>query len=419
MLFYVLMPWHLDGRERFLAWIAAGFLVLILAAKFQSGTPARTLSGVSPDVDKLQRLRASYVFVGAWFGQYWLHHLFLCAVALGAWWRIADRLEGFAQFLLALVPVLGLLSLLVAWITTDVLAWSLMPQLQPARAVLWTTFAAVVSSAMAACISETFGERVLWLTVPFAVTIQVQPLTLLWPSRFELLQHLAFVVLLAVVAAISIRWSAWAPGAVVVASMFVILYGAGVRNYPQIHSPDLDGLSAWARATTPIEAIFHFPDAGKELYPGIFRARAERAVWVDWKGGGQVNFMEPLAREWWRRWSALPAGTGAMFVRKAGRCGPAALFANAKYCVERPGPALNRSPGGPPPLTIPAPAHAARIASSHSARVFTVPRRFATPPVTWTFTCDASTSALRFSASSIPPGHPRPRPPPAPNSLHL
>lgn len=338
MLFYVVMPWHLDGRWRFLAWIAAAVLVVVLAAKYQPGIRLEQdfFSRVSPDVDKLQRMRASYVFVGAWFGQYWFHHLFLCAVALGAWWRIGDRVEGFAQFLLALVPVLGLLSLLVAWITTDVLAWSLMPQLQPARAVLWTTFAAVVSSAIAAGLATTLGERFLWLTLPFAVTIQVQPLALLWPSTPVLLQHLGIVVALAVVAALSIRYSAWAPGAVVAASMFVVLYGAGVRNYPQIHSPELDGLSAWARATTPIEAVFHFPDAGKELYPGIFRARAERAVWVDWKGGGQVNFMEPLAREWWRRWSAIPNGSGDYIVRKAGRCSANTLYANARYCVERP-----------------------------------------------------------------------------------
>lgn len=338
MLFYVLMPWHLDGRWRFLSWIVAAIAVMVVAAKYQSGIRLEQdfFSRVSPDVDKLQRLRASYVFVGAWFGQYWLHHFFLCAVALGAWWRIGDRLDGFAQFFLALIPVLGLMSLLVAWITTDLLAWSLMPQLQPARAALWITFGAVVSSAIAACISNSLGERALWLCVPLAITIQVQPLALLWPSRFDLLLHLALVILLAIGASLSIRWGAWAPGTVVVAGMFVILYGAGIRNYPQIHSQELDGLSAWARATTPIEAVFHFPDAGKELYPGIFRARAERAVWVDWKGGGQVNFMEPLAREWWRRWSALPAGTGEYVVRKTGRCGAATLFANAKYCVERP-----------------------------------------------------------------------------------
>jgi len=144
------------------------------------------------------------------------------------------------------------------------------------------------------------------------------------------------VVLLALLGAFSVRLGAWAPGLTVIAAMLLIPGWGGVRNYPQIHSAELDGLSQWARSSTPIEAVFHFPDAGKELYPGIFRARAERAVWVDWKGGGQVNFMAPLAREWSRRWSALPAGSGDFVVRKAGRCGGAALFANAKYCVERP-----------------------------------------------------------------------------------
>lgn len=338
MVLYVMMPWHLDGRWRFIGWLAAAFVVLIVAAKYQAGVRLEQefFSRISPDVEKLQRMRASYVFTGMWFGQYWLHHLFLCAVALGAWWRVGDRLDDFAQFLLALLPVLGILSIFVAWVTTDLLGWSLMPQLQPARTLLWTTFAAVISCGLAAGVATGLGERMLWLIVPFAVSIQVQPLQLLWPSKPELLQHLALTIALALGAAFVLRLGAWAPGAVIVVAMFLILYVGGVRNYPQIHSAELDGLSAWARANTPIEAVFHFPDSGKELYPGIFRARAERAVWVDWKGGGQVNFMEPLAREWWRRWSALPAGSGDFLVRKAGRCGANALFANAKYCVERP-----------------------------------------------------------------------------------
>jgi len=161
-------------------------------------------------------------------------------------------------------------------------------------------------------------------------------LDFLWPSTPAIWQHLGLTVALAVLGALALRFGAWAPGLVTVAAMFLILHAGGIPNYPAAHSPELDGLSMWARSATPIEAVFHFPDAGKELYPGIFRARAERAVWVDWKGGGQVNFMEPLAREWWKRWSALPAGTGDFLVRKAGRCGAAALFTNSKFCVERP-----------------------------------------------------------------------------------
>ena len=38
------------------------------------------------------------------------------------------------------------------------------------------------------------------------------------------------------------------------------------------------------------------------LDPGIFRAEALRAVYVDWKGGGQVNFLKDFAMEWWSRW---------------------------------------------------------------------------------------------------------------------
>ncbi|MBL8236361.1 MAG: hypothetical protein JNM66_03005 [Bryobacterales bacterium] len=337
LLVYVLLPWHLDGRWRFLGWILGAVAVMLVAAKFQAGIRLEQdfFSQVSPDVEKLQRMRASYVFVGSWFGQYWLHHLFLAGVGMAAWWRAGERLEGFGQFLLGLLPVLGLLSLLISWVAMDWLGWGLMPQLQPARAVLWTTFAAVVTSAIAAGAAEGIGERVVWLLVPLAVAVHTRPVELLWPSNEALLQHLGLVVLLAMLGAFSLRMGAWAPGLVVIGAMFLIPNLGGVRNYPQIHSAELDELSQWARRETPIGAVFHFPDAGKELYPGIFRARAARAVWVDWKGGGQVNFMEPLAREWWRRWSALPAGSGEFEVRKAGRCGSGAVFANAKFCVGR------------------------------------------------------------------------------------
>lgn len=333
---HVLMPWQREGRWRFLAWIAAAIAVIALSAKYQAGVRLHQdfFSTISPDVEQMQRLRTSYVWVGAWFGQLWLHHFFLAAVGLAAWWRIGDRLDSFSRFLLGSLPLLGLLSLLIAWVTTDWLKWSLMPQLQPARAVLWTTFAAIVSTSIAAGLARSLTEKTLWLLLPFAATIQTRPLDLLWPNSPALFQHLLLAAALALLAAWSLRLPAWAPGLAIVASMFAILHIGGVRNYPQVHSPELDALSAWARSATPLDAVFHFPEAGRDGTPGIFRERALRAVWVDWKGGGQVNFMEPLAREWWRRWSAMPAGSGQFTVRKAGNCRKSPLFSNPKYCVE-------------------------------------------------------------------------------------
>ena len=61
-------------------------------------------------------------------------------------------------------------------------------------------------------------------------------------------------------------------------------------------------LSEWALQNTPKDAIFLFPGAGKKPAAGVFRSEALRAVYVDWKGGGQVNYLPELGEIWWSRW---------------------------------------------------------------------------------------------------------------------
>ena len=75
-----------------------------------------------------------------------------------------------------------------------------------------------------------------------------------------------------------------------------------MSNYPDLHTPEIADLSRWARDNTPRAAMFLFPDAGHQLYPGIFRVDASRAVYVDWKSGGQVNYLKDFAEEWRTRW---------------------------------------------------------------------------------------------------------------------
>jgi len=53
--------------------------------------------------------------------------------------------------------------------------------------------------------------------------------------------------------------------------------------------------------------MFLFPDLGRRPEPGVFRARASRAVYVCWKQGGQVNYFPKYAEIWWERWSQLLA----------------------------------------------------------------------------------------------------------------
>jgi hypothetical protein len=67
-------------------------------------------------------------------------------------------------------------------------------------------------------------------------------------------------------------------------------------------SPDTTAIAQWAEHATWGSSVFAFPDAGKDLYPGVFRAQSKRALWVDWKSGDAVPYSETLALDWQSRW---------------------------------------------------------------------------------------------------------------------
>jgi hypothetical protein len=120
------------------------------------------------------------------------------------------------------------------------------------------------------------------------------------------------------------------------------------ENYTQVETPELRSLAAWARTSTPEPALFLFPDSGTSTAPGIFRVRALRGLYVDWKSGGQVNYFPEFSRIWWTRWVETGSGrwtpSQADFARlqdmgvdyivliKPAR-GAAPLFQNAAYSV--------------------------------------------------------------------------------------
>jgi hypothetical protein len=82
-----------------------------------------------------------------------------------------------------------------------------------------------------------------------------------------------------------------------------------------VRQGDIRLLSAWALHATPQDSVFLFPDAGRSLEPGVFRYYAQRNVFADWKGGGQVNYFHAFGDEWWQRWQV--AGEGRYSAAKA------------------------------------------------------------------------------------------------------
>jgi hypothetical protein len=159
---------------------------------------------------------------------------------------------------------------------------------------------------------------------------------------------MVLVVALAALTALAVwRTPRFAPIAAVVA-FFAIPTLGGVVNYPRLHTPELAQLSAWASASTPQDAVFLFPDAARGLDPGMFRSEALRAVYVDWKAGGQANYLKEFGEEWWSRWQQTMArgfspanlpqyralGIAYVVLLQAKNHLPqTAAFENAKYAV--------------------------------------------------------------------------------------
>ncbi len=220
---------------------------------------------------------------------------------------------------LAGLPLLGMLSIPASYLLLEVLGSPLVPGAQPTRALLFVTAVAGVLSSVAAIHAAQAGRRFeafLWFLPAFIIPTGNAIQQILLPDLTNPLvrRRLLLAVLLAACAAL-VAWAdatrrAWrlpAWGALVLLPLLLYPGYGKVENYPQLHSREIDELAEWARTSTARDAVFLFPDAGRGLYPGIFRARALRAVYVDWKSGGQGNYMQDIASEWWTRWWAVMA----------------------------------------------------------------------------------------------------------------
>jgi hypothetical protein len=301
--------------------LLAGVLVLLLFSRLQTGETQSPvfLSRIDPPWEKLLKLRATYVWVSMWFSWWYWHYVLLWIVSLAAFWRLRKEACPDLRFFLVGMPLLGILSIPASYLLLDVWKSALGPQLQPAREVLFVVALAGLLSAVAGIKAAQAGrgvESFLWFLGAFVIPTG-SPIQHVFLRSFGdplMRRRLLLVVMLSAGAALA-AWAqsarrrssipAWA--ALVLVPFFLYPgYGKVVNSTP-LRSQDLDELSRWARSSTALDAVFLFPDAGRDLYPGVFRTHALRAVYVDWKGGGQANYLPGVGQEWWKRWQAVMA----------------------------------------------------------------------------------------------------------------
>jgi len=280
--------------------LAAACVLLAIAARFQDGASEAQhfFARIPPAIEFLQRLRAPYSWISSWWRDWLPSYVALYAASLLAYRRVRKRAPRALRFFLIGLPLAGMASMPLSYLLLEKSKWVLMPQLQPMRALLFVIVVAQLAGAAAGILaaqSRRWAEALSWFMLVYLIPLDAAV-------------RLYAVILLAAAATFAawsgglrLRWSAPALAGAALAGFFLLPPWRG-EAHQRLETPQLAQLSCWARASTPRDAVFLFADAGKRLEPGVFRSEAQRAIYVDWKGGGQVNYLPELGELWWRRW---------------------------------------------------------------------------------------------------------------------
>ncbi|MCU0229256.1 MAG: hypothetical protein MUF01_16625 [Bryobacterales bacterium] len=308
-------------RLRFVLPFVATLGLVLLSAGMHGGGSA-SLATVPDWLRDLHHLRAAYNYPSLWHPAVLWVPVGLGISALGVGWAIRKQAGADFRWFLLGVPLVGLLSIPFAWLSMEHWRWFLMAQLQPARALAFLYALAVPVFLGAGLLAVRQGRWmagwlcfVAGLSIPFCNQLVFFAGANGWPAtRFRYLwaPGLALLALLAfrlwtrrrVLAAVLLAL-------VTVAPFGILREGMGTNAFAtDARSAEIAELAAWAQAHTDADAVFAFPGFGKGSQPGVFRAQALRAVYTDWKSGGQVNFSADFARLWWQRWNAVMTAKG-------------------------------------------------------------------------------------------------------------
>jgi hypothetical protein len=307
--FWLALLWISRGqwRRTVPVWIAllCAVIALTIAARLQPVLREQQefFTRLTPQQEAVQRMRAVYNWISIWWRALLLQYVALYGLGLLALVRVKQYLKPELRAIGVILPAMGMLSMPLSYLLLEQLKWSLVPQLQPMRVLLFVTAFTVIFASMAALKATHMAESAAWFMLVFYIPMRVQ---LFDPPDLRLVLTAIGLGLLAATALRLPRQTLPIAGLLA----FFIIPGIGrVSNYPDLHTPEIAGLSRWARDNTPRAAIFLFPDQGHKVDSGIFRVDAARAVYVDWKSGGQVNYLKDFAEEWRTRWEIVN-GTG-------------------------------------------------------------------------------------------------------------
>jgi hypothetical protein len=295
--------------------------VLLLAnlAQLQPGVlePQIFLGKISNSLANVHLYIASDAWVSLWAGRDIWQYLVIWTCGMWATARIWPALNRQTRWLFMLLPSLGIISVPASYMLLEQLRWSLVPQLRPARALLFTVAMTSLACSIAgihAALRHKTREALLWFLVVFALPLNVRVLDLLRViNAKDLLQLVLCVALAGLLTAFIMRFgSTKLRPVVLLIPLIAIVAGpriGRVANYSMTtNNEPITEVTDWAENNTWGGSMFLFPDAARDLYPGVFRAESRRPVWVDWESGSLANYFESFAHDWWERWRQTMEG---------------------------------------------------------------------------------------------------------------
>ncbi len=268
------------------------------------------LGKLSENLADLQKFRTSYVWVSLWARELW-NYLAIWVCGLWATARIWPALNRQARWFFIALPGCGILGVAASAFLLERSRLSIGSELQLARTLLFTVAFASIACGVAgaqSALARRKWEAFLWFLAVLALPLQIRIFDLLRWNEFRNLLTLGVAILLSFFLVLIFErfhgttWRGTA-FAVPVAAIFVMpLIGGVEQNRNKLDGKPVLELASWAEQSTWGSSMFLFPDAGRQLYPGLFRAWSERALWVDWESGELVSSFDSVASVWWDRW---------------------------------------------------------------------------------------------------------------------
>jgi hypothetical protein len=269
---------------------------------------------ISRSWEAVQKRTAGTAWVSLWAGQQIWHYLAIWVCGLWATARIWTKLNLQTRYFLLILPLLGVLSVPASWLFLEGLRWPIAAQVQPARALLYTVSFSAVTCAIAGlwAVQELrLREAASWFFLLFANTLSEGVLNVLRITGLRhLLEFCAAGLLACGLAFLIHQFLQHKSPLIFVAPLVAVLCSFLMNGVGSAGTTEsIAEVAAWAESSTWGSSMFLFPDAQRALYPGVFRARSRRALYVDWGGRGVSTIFESFATEWWKRWGQTMAGS--------------------------------------------------------------------------------------------------------------